>query len=105
MTGNGIVIVLGCAHAESTGHLGYVQTPLDFRYITEFVVLQADKMPSGAGLLQRPINEQIDELKSKIALLGKSMFCQPSSAEIFVLKCLCLCTGQCIIESSECTDI
>lgn len=26
-------------------------------------------MPSGAGLLQRPINEQIDELKSKIALL------------------------------------
>lgn len=28
-------------------------------------------MPSGAGLLQRPINEQIDELKSKIALLGK----------------------------------
>ncbi|XP_048773506.1 outer dynein arm-docking complex subunit 3-like [Ostrea edulis] len=26
-------------------------------------------MPSGAGLLQRPVNEQIDELKSKIALL------------------------------------
>lgn len=41
------------------------------------VVLQEIKMPVGGGaMMNRPIQDQIDELKAKISLLGKILMLQ-----------------------------